>query len=129
MAYEHSKGPYDDYNELEDFNEMYVDQSTEQRHIHEFLGSTQLAEENNERHNHRFAGVTGQAIQCGRSHIHKLYTNTDFFDHFHVIKITTGPAIDVGNGKHVHLVTGYTTTNDGHRHKFIFTTLIESPLT
>ena len=34
----------------------------EQRHVHEFLGSTKLAEEEEERHNHRFAGVTGEAI-------------------------------------------------------------------
>jgi hypothetical protein len=41
----------------------------------------------------------------------------------------TGLAIPVGDGKHVHLVTGETTENDGHVHEYIFATLIESPLT
>ncbi|GAA0125639.1 YmaF family protein [Clostridium sp. CTA-19] len=100
----------------------------EQTHTHEFLGSTKLAEECDERHNHRFAGVTGQAIRRENSHVHEIEVKTDFFDHFHKICILTGPAIPVGNGKHVHLVTGMTTFVDGHRHDFIFTTLIESPL-
>jgi hypothetical protein len=39
-----------------------------QRHVHEFEGSTKLAEEGADRHNHRFAGVTGQAIRVGESH-------------------------------------------------------------
>ncbi|GIO52656.1 YmaF family protein [Paenibacillus cineris] len=101
-----------------------------QRHVHEFEGSTQLAEEGEERHNHRFAGVTGQAIPVGNSHVHEIdLTRTDFFDHFHNLKkIRTGPAISVGNGKHVHFVTGQTTLNDGHVHKFKFATLIQSPL-
>ena len=99
-----------------------------QRHTHEFLGSTKLAELEEDPHNHRFAGVTGEAIPHGRSHFHKLETNTDFVDHFHEIIDRTSLAIPVGNGKHVHLVKGMTTENDGHRHNYIFATLIESPL-
>ena len=101
-----------------------------QRHVHEFEGSTQLAEEGDDRHNHRFAGVTGQAIRVGKSHVHEIdLTNTDFFNHFHKLKkIRTGPAIPVGNGKHVHFVTGQTTFNDGHVHTFKFATLIQAPL-
>ena len=100
----------------------------EQTHTHEFLGSTKLAEECDERHNHRFAGVTGEAIPRGKSHVHKIRVRTDFFDHFHGVCVVTGAAIPVGNGKHVHLATGMTTLEDGHRHDFIFATLIESPL-
>ncbi len=104
-------------------------QKEKQRHVHEFLGSTKLAEEEDERHNHRFAGVTGEAIPSSRKdHVHKVCTRTDFFDHFHEIEDVTGPAIDVGNGKHVHFVKGKTTVNDGHCHRFQFATLIESPL-
>ncbi|ASR48312.1 YmaF family protein [Paenibacillus kribbensis] len=101
-----------------------------QRHVHEFEGSTKLAEEGADRHNHRFAGVTGQAIRQGRSHIHEIeLTNTDFLNHFHNLRrIRTGPAIPVGNGKHVHFVTGQTTLNDGHVHQFNFATLIQQPL-
>lgn len=97
-------------------------------HVHEFLGSTKLAESGEERHNHRFAGVSGQAIAFQGSHVHQISTNTDFFDHLHRIEIRTGPAINVGHGKHVHLAKGMTTVADDHRHDFIFATLIEAPL-
>lgn len=101
-----------------------------QRHVHEFEGSTKLAEQGEDRHNHRFAGVTSQAIPFGKSHIHEIvFTHTDFLDHFHNLKkIRTGPAIQVGNGKHVHFVKGMTTLNDGHLHQFNFATLIQKPL-
>ncbi|APQ75910.1 hypothetical protein EXM36_12015 [Clostridium botulinum] len=95
-----------------------------QTHVHEFLGSTGLAEIQTEPHDHRFAGVSGEAIRRGNSHVHNINTNTDFSDHFHMINVTTSPAISVGNGRHVHFVSGVTTLNDGHRHEFIFATLI-----
>lgn len=100
----------------------------ERGHVHEFLGSTKLAEKGDERHNHRFAGVSGEAIPKNGSHVHKICTNTDFFDHFHRIEDVSGPAIRVGEGRHVHFVSGVTTLVDGHRHKFIFATLIEAPI-
>lgn len=100
-----------------------------QTHVHEFLGSTKLAEQGNDKHNHRFAGVTGQAIRRGKSHVHIIRTNTDFLNHHHRLqRIVTGPAIPVGNGKHIHFVTGQTTLNDGHVHNFNFGTLIDKPL-
>lgn len=103
--------------------------STVQTHTHEFLGSTKLAEENDERHNHRFAGVTSEVIPLkGGNHKHAILTNTDFFDHLHEIGVETGPAVDVGDGKHVHFVEGRTTINDDHFHNFQFATLIEAPL-
>ena len=98
--------------------------ATNQTHTHEFLGSTRLAEEGDDRHNHRFAGVTSQAIPRGNSHVHEITTNTDFFGHLHRVRIVTGPAIPVGNGKHVHFVRGRTTLSDGHVHVFRFSTLI-----
>lgn len=100
-----------------------------QTHVHEFTSSTKLAEENDERHNHRVAGVTSQVIPIhGGSHKHAILSNTDFFDHLHEIGVETGPAINVGNGKHVHFVQGMTTVNDEHFHNFAFATLIEAPL-
>ncbi|TVY06865.1 YmaF family protein [Paenibacillus cremeus] len=107
-----------------------VTKRVRQTHTHEFLASTKLAEQGNDRHNHRFAGVTGQVIPRGNSHVHKIkFNNTDFLNHLHNLKnITTGPAIPVGNGKHIHFVTGMTTLNDGHRHQFNFGTLIDKPL-
>lgn len=102
-----------------------------QSHVHEFLGSTRLAELCQCPHNHRFAGITGQAIPVPGgpgAHYHEIKTKTDFFDHFHFINVTTGPAILVGCGRHIHFVCGTTTCNDGHTHTFIFATLIEDPL-
>ncbi|MBO9598775.1 MAG: YmaF family protein [Cohnella sp.] len=101
-----------------------------QTHVHEFEGSTKLAEQGADRHNHRFAGVTGQVIPVGKSHVHEIVLNhTDFLDHFHNLKrVRTGLAIPVGNGKHVHFVSGMTTVRDGHRHPFNFSTLIQQPL-
>lgn len=102
-----------------------------QRHVHEFLGSTMLAEGGSERHNHRFAGVTGEAIPTSSgSHRHKIMARTDFYeDHYHEIReMFTGPAINVSDGKHVHFVDGETTVNDGHLHDFQVATLIENPL-
>ncbi|MGG7178298.1 YmaF family protein [Clostridium paraputrificum] len=99
----------------------------EQRHNHEFLGSTKFAEECDDRHNHRFACISSEAIGPEASHVHKIKVNTDFFGHFHEICIITGPPIPVGCGKHVHLAVGKTTCEDGHFHCFIFTTLIEAP--
>lgn len=103
-----------------------------QTHVHEFLGSVKLAEEEEERHNHRFAGVSSQAIPIndGSNHVHELFTSTDFFeDHLHEIIQLTGPAIAVSDDKHVHFAQGVTTVNDDHSHDFVVATLIESPLT
>ena len=121
MSTRYNRCRYSNY-QSDDNSENTVDD-----HVHEFEGSTMFAEECDDKHNHRFAGVTGEAIKYGKSHVHKLSTNTDFVDHHHKICDTTGPARYVGNGKHVHLVKGYTTTVDGHRHEYIFATLIEAP--
>ncbi len=99
-----------------------------QTHVHEFTASSKLAEQGAERHNHRFAGVTSEVIPFGNSHVHAIFTNTDFFDHHHEVAIMTGPAIPIGNGKHIHFVKGTTTLNDGHVHAFEFSTLIQKPL-
>ncbi|WP_066635979.1 YmaF family protein [Desulfolucanica intricata] len=108
--------------------EKHNDKET-QTHVHEFLGSTKLAPEGELRHNHRFAGVTSEAIPKGDSHIHAILVNTDFvFNHLHEVGVETGPAIKVGNGRHVHFVKGITTLNADHIHKFVFATLIEDPL-
>ena len=101
-----------------------------QTHVHEFLGSTRLAEQGEDRHNHRFAGVTSEVIPIeGGGHKHGLFTNTDFFvNHHHELTTETGPSIPVGGGKHVHLVIARTTMDDGHFHEVIFATLIENPI-
>ncbi|TPF39469.1 hypothetical protein DA410_19510 [Clostridioides difficile] len=120
---------YDDY-KYNKCNKCYNDYE-EMTHVHEYSESVKLAEECEDRHNHRAAGVTGEAIPIngGTNHVHKINDNVDFLDHFHKICVTTGPAIIIpGTDKHIHLICGETTVNDGHCHKFLFTTQIEAPL-
>lgn len=95
-------------------------------HVHEFTGSTRLNTVGPP-HNHRFAGVSGAAIPRGNSHVHLIRTNTDNTTHFHQINVYSGPAISVGNGRHVHFVSGNTSFVFGHDHNFINATLIEQP--
>lgn len=105
-----------------------------QTHVHEYLGSTRIAERNDDPHNHRFAGVTSEAIPQGNSHVHQLLGNTDFYeDHHHELGTTTGPAIPVGGGRHVHFAPGpnapsTTSVDNCHVHGFIFATLIDDPI-
>lgn len=104
-------------------------QIQKQTHVHEFLGSTRIAEATTDPHNHRFAGISGEAIPIHSSHVHEIETRTDFYeDHFHQICVRSGLAIDVGDGKHVHFVSGTTTVVDNHQHEFVFATLIENPI-
>jgi hypothetical protein len=105
----------------------YEDRQQQQRHVHEFTGSTRLAGATV--HNHRFAGMSSQAIPVGRDHIHAIRTDTDFdVEHLHSIAVFSGPSIRVGGGRHVHSASGSTSLDLGHRHEFIVATLIEDPL-
>ncbi len=110
-------------------SDNYPDSCHRQTHVHEFLGSVEYAECGQCRHNHRFAGVTDEVIPCGpNSHVHMLTTRTDFCgDHFHDICEITGPAVYVGECRHVHFVCGETSKQDRHDHEFIFATLIDNP--
>lgn len=100
-------------------------------HNHEFLSSTDYErDEEREEHNHRIAGVTGPPIKYDKSHVHKIAVYTDTFDdHFHKICDTTGPALYLKDGKHVHLLKGTTDAaeENNHTHDYYFTTLIEDP--
>lgn len=116
----------DEYKENDKCKENYY---KVKNHNHEFESSTDYEEDDEcVLHNHRIAGVTGPPIKCGKSHIHKVEVFTDTFgDHFHKICDTTGPALYLPGGKHIHLLKGTTTVADGHDHDYYFTTLIEDP--
>ncbi|WP_312651496.1 YmaF family protein [Aminipila sp.] len=111
-------------------NSDYLGCPKEQTHVHETLGSVEIAEPNSDPHNHRFATVTGQSIPvCGNNHIHDLKFRTDFYEeHFHEFCGTTGPAIFVGCGRHVHFIESVTTIDEGHKHAFRVATLINNPI-
>lgn len=100
-----------------------------QRHVHEILGSVQIAEPVEEPHNHRFATVSDEAIPIpGGDHFHKVKFYTDFYeDHFHEFWGRTSDAIWVGD-RHVHFLKSVTSENDDHRHKFRVATLIDNPI-
>ena len=100
----------------------------EQKHVHEVLGSVQIAEREEDPHNHRFATVSGEAIKSGSNHFHKVMFRTDFYeDHFHEFSGNSSLAIPVGD-RHVHFLETATTENDGHRHCFRVGTLIDNPI-
>jgi len=99
-----------------------------QRHVHEVLGSVQIAEPQSDPHNHRFATVSGEAVQVGADHYHEVKFRTDFYEnHFHEYCGRTTGAIVVGD-RHVHFLESVTTENDGHRHNFRVATLINDPI-
>ena len=99
------------------------------RHVHEVLGSVEIAEKLEDPHNHRFATVSGQAILVsGGDHVHEVGFRTDFYeDHFHEFCGRTGGAIAVGD-RHVHFLESVTTVVDGHQHEFRVGTLILNPI-
>ena len=100
-----------------------------QKHVHEVLGSTQIAESCNDPHNHRFAAVSDEAIPTKNGHVHKVKVRTDFYEgHYHEICGISSPPIPVGDGKHVHFLSGFTTSEDGHKHEFRAASLIENPI-
>jgi len=103
--------------------------SITQRHVHEILGSVEIAERQEEPHNHRFATVSDEAIPCGiHDHFHEVKFRTDFYEnHFHEFCGRTSVAIPVGD-RHVHFIKCETTCNDGHKHDFRVATLIDNPI-
>ena len=106
------------------------DDYREQRHVHELLGSVQIAtEECEDPHNHRFATVSGQAILVGGGdHVHEVIFRTDFYeDHFHEFRGRTLGAVPVGD-RHVHYLAGTTTEEEDHYHDFRAATMIEDPI-
>lgn len=101
----------------------------QQTHVHEVLGSLEIAEPQEDPHNHRFATLSGEAIFCGSDHFHKIKFRTDFYEnHFHEFCGKTLGAIPVGDDRHVHFLESVTSVNDGHRHDFRVATLIENPI-
>lgn len=109
-------------------NNQEYDYCNKQRHVHEVTGITDYKNECGECHNHRFATVSGEAISVGCSHVHEIKFRTDFADeHYHEFCGKSGPAVDVGGGKHVHYAKACTQPEDGHKHEFQVASLIESP--
>jgi hypothetical protein len=130
---------YEEESRQEEEKPKYRQRQEKQTHVHEFEGSTKLAEFEEDVHNHRVAGISGEAIKIPGSHVHKIWTRTDYFDHFHYIQQFSGPAIYVDmeakdtnsmmdEEPHVHFATGLTSINDGHNHEWQLATLIDSPL-
>jgi len=111
-------------------NDQYQQQSYERKgHNHEFQSSVNYEKDDEGmEHSHRIAGVTGPEINYGQSHVHKIHVLTDTSgDHYHEISDTTSTALYLNGKKHIHLLKGQTTYDDGHKHDYYFTTLIEDP--
>ena len=101
-----------------------------QKHVHEIVGSVQIAERDTDPHNHRFATVSGEAMPTGNGdHVHEVCFHTDFYEnHFHELKGRTGGAFHVGGGRHVHFIEAMTECEDGHFHRFRAASLINDPI-
>ena len=104
--------------------------SDPQQHVHEVLGSVEIAEKQCDPHNHRFATVSEEAIESDNgNHVHKIKFRTDFYeDHFHEFEGLSGEAIPVGDNRHVHFIQAHTRVSDGHRHNFKAAFLINDPI-
>lgn len=110
------------------YNYMNCPHPQELTHVHEILGSTEIAERNTDPHNHRFATVSNQVIGSGLNHVHEVTFRTDFYeDHFHEFCGRTCPAIVVGD-RHVHFLESVTRVAENHVHEFRFATLIDNPI-
>ncbi len=105
------------------------DESMMLTHVHELLGSVEIAEATTDPHNHRFATVTGQVILCGiNNHVHDVFFRTDFYeDHFHEFCGRTGGMVVVDD-RHVHFLESVTMVAEGHQHEFRVATLINDPI-
>lgn len=109
---------------------MHNQNCSEQKHVHEITGSTQILQECRDCHNHRFCTVSGEAmpIPGKNDHYHEVKFRTDFADgHYHEFCGKSSGAIDVGGGKHVHFAKAFTTMEDGHKHEFQVSSLIDEP--
>lgn len=119
-----------DYNQNWFNEDCCCDCHERQSHVHEVLGSVQIAERQQDPHNHRFATVSGEAIPAGKNqnHYHELKFRTDFYeDHFHEFCGKTSGAIPVGD-RHVHFLASVTDVSDDHFHEFRVATLIDDPI-
>ena len=80
---------------------MYNQNCSEQKHVHEITGSTQIFQECKDCHNHRFCTVSGEAmpIPGKKDHYHEVKFRTDFADgHYHEFCGKSSGAVDVGGG-------------------------------
>ena len=110
-------------------NEMQKPRPPKQ-HVHEVQGSVRVAGCCEYAHNHRFAIVSGEAIPCDGTHVHEIRFSTDSCNgHYHKFCGTSGPAIEVGCGRHVHFLKDVTSVDGmpAHKHEFMAATLIEDP--
>lgn len=98
------------------------------KHVHEILGSTQIAGCCDSAHNHRFSTVSGDPIPCEGGHVHEVKFSTDSCDgHTHEFCGKTSKPIEVGCGRHVHFIEAHTSNEDRHSHHFVVASMIENP--
>lgn len=97
-------------------------------HVHEVLGSVEIAEARSDPHNHRFATISSEPIPIGNGdHMHEIKFRTDNYEnHYHEFCGHTGGAIRTGD-RHIHFLQSDTCTSDGHHHDFRVSTLIDDP--
>lgn len=131
---ENNYNNYGSYNNQSNENQNQTNEyqnvnNKRETHNHEFQSSVDYVKDDEGiEHSHHIAGFTGPSIRYGQSHVHKVNVFIDTSSHhYHEISDTTGPALYVNGRKHVHLLSGKTSYDDGHVHEFYFLTLVEEP--
>lgn len=96
------------------------------QHTHEICAGLEFAGAGAEMHSHRCKAMLfgTQSMPCG-GHRHQVSIQTNFCGHNHRITGECGPAIHVGNGKHVHFISGTSSCDNGHSHRHQFCTSID----
>ncbi|MDF2569723.1 MAG: YmaF family protein [Sporomusa sp.] len=92
-------------------------------HNHAFITIADVARD----HQHGILGTSGPAIYSDHSHVHRIYVRTTSDPkggpiHWHLVDVTTGPAIEVSGDEHTHQFCGETSLVLGHDHCFNSTT-------
>ena len=95
------------------------------RHTHTLSTTTSIARG----HIHNIKTWTFPAKPIPGGHVHRIRALTTFNRrHIHSFCRTTSPAIDVGNGMHIHYVKGLTNRVLAHRHRVrAFTSAAPNP--
>lgn len=96
-------------------------------HNHEVQGLSSVNVMDCQAHAHRYNAVTRMSTNNGRNHTHEVEIDTvSELGHMHCFKGRTGPAIQLGNDRHVHCITGNFNRSMGHNHQFTLTTMQNS---
>ena len=95
-----------------------------QQHSHEICAGFESAGSPSHTHRCKATLFGVQSMPCG-GHRHQVSLQSNFSGHNHRLTGECGPAIFVGGGKHVHFISGNTSSECGHSHRYQFCTSVD----